>query len=90
MYFVWLFCEEHYHEHRRYEPNYIKAFKVTERLGEKYVPIFKDEWLLEIDRIDRERFEFKMAHTIMEGKIKMKTFYRRIVQRKSNLSPTHV
>lgn len=43
MYFVWLFCEEHYHEHRRYEPNYIKAFKVTERLGEKCVPIFKDE-----------------------------------------------
>lgn len=74
MYFVWLFCEEHYHEHRRYEPNYIKAFKVTERLGEKYVPIFKDEWLLEIDRIDRERFEFRMAHTIMEGKVKMKTF----------------
>lgn len=63
MYFVWLFCEEHYHEHRRYEPNYIK-----------YVPIFKDEWLLEIDRIDRERFGFKMAHTIMEGTIKMKTF----------------
>lgn len=43
MSFVWRFCEEHYHEHRRYEPNYIQTLKATERLGDKYVLMFKDD-----------------------------------------------
>lgn len=70
----WFFCEEYYYEYRCYEFNYIKVFKVIERLGEKYVLIFKDEWFLEIDWIDCEWFEFKMVYIIMEGKVKMKIF----------------
>lgn len=74
VYFVWFFCEEYYYEYRCYEFNYIKVFKVIERLGEKYVLIFKDEWFLEIDWIDCEWFEFRMVYIIMEGKVKMKIF----------------